>query len=548
MSSRGNECKYVASQTARARAFLNGIARVLLPAIPCLMLLLSFVNTASAQSQFGGVIPIGGYSTSPTGGSAVGPSAIDPIRHIVYVAICPGILGQNVTCMLGAFREKDGSQIGLFPFTSDAVSFAQNAIAVDPILNKVFVAAQVVGAAGARGDDGSVVIFDGNNNYSSTVLTLPGPALQMAVNTHTQQLFIATNGRPAITPVPGQSFFAVNPALVVVDIVHETTTSSNSLTGMPLGVVDVLRINTVTNTLFVAETTNDLIYLGSATETPQIEFFSGATGSSLSVFKLPIGGFVTSMAVDPIQNVFAAGTHATGTGSSANCAPVLVFLGGSFTSPSTLDPNSPACQSPGAFENQSFPIANPATSMLYDATFSVSTLVFDQLFAYNDTTGLGATGNLQDSVTNTTNSFFPTILDANTDRYYSAGGLGVVALAGPNPVKENLPGAFGFGLGSGALPITSHGLDPVLDQMIIQGTVWALHGDVQSTVSLATGAAPSGVAVNSVSGKAYVLNGGNNTVNVLLSPASRSWLPRIPTPTSSMWSSPVWEQARGKCL
>jgi YVTN family beta-propeller protein len=522
MSSRGNEHRDIASQTARAQAFLNGIARILLLAIPFLALLLTFANTASAQSPTGGVVPLGNYSTSPTGAGALGPSAIDPIRHIVYVAICSPISGQNVTCMLGAFREKDGSQIGLFPFTSDAVSFAQNAIAVDPILNKVFVAAQVVGATGARGDDGSVVIFDGNNNYASTVLALPGPALQMAVNTHTQQLFIATNGRPAINPVQGQSFFAVNPALVVVDTVHETTTFSNSLTGMPGGTaglngVDVMRINTVTNTLFVAEFTSDLIYLSSANETPQIEFFSGASGSSQGVYNLPVGGFVASMTVDPIQNVFAVGTHATGTGTTANCAPVLVFLGGSLTPASTLDPNSPACQSPGASENASFPIANPVTSMLYDATTSYGTVDFDQLFAYNDTAGLGATGSLQDSINPAFTSGhlpFPTILNTTTDRYYAADGLGVVALAGSNPVKLTPADSFGFGAGSGP-PITSHGLDPVLDQMIFLGTILVLHGDVQSTVNLATGAAPSGVAVNPVSGKAYVLNGGNNTVSVL---------------------------------
>jgi YVTN family beta-propeller protein len=516
MSTLGNEDRDVESLTARA--FRNGKAKFLFLAIPCLAFLVSFANTASAQSQFGGVIAIGSFSAS---NGASGPSAVDPIRHIGYVVTCQSLgVGKNSACILGAYREKDGSQLGTFPFTAESPSVEGNVIAVDPILNKVFVTAELAATTGSCGDSGSVVIFDGNNNYSPTVLNLPGPGIQMAVNTHTQQLFIATSGILTCNKVQGQSVFAVSPALVVVDTVHETTTSSNSLTGMPLGLVDVLRINTETNTLFVSEITNDLIYLSATTETPQIESFSGATGVSQSIYTLPLGGFVTSMAVDPIQNVFAVGTHATGTGTNANCAPVLVFLGGSLTSASALDPNSPACQSPGTSENQSFPIANPATSMLYDATVSLGAASFDQLFAYNDTGGLGATGNLQDSVnpafTTSNTNYFATILDATTDRYYAADGLGVVALASANPVKENLPGAFGFGLGAGgALPITSHGLDPVLDQMIIKGTVWVIHGDVQSTVNLATGAAPSAVAVNPVSGKAYILNGGNNTVSVL---------------------------------
>jgi DNA-binding beta-propeller fold protein YncE len=475
----------------------------------CVVLLFLLITAANAQGQFAGVFPIGPFSDPNVSAPIGGPSAIDPIRHIAYVAYCPSFsTSTSVGCTLYAFSEKDGSILAAVPYTSLGLT-VYSALAVDPIQNKVYLG--VSSPQGTQcGNPGAVMILDGNHDYSATTITLPGAPLQFAVNTHTQQLFAVTRGIASCSALSGGSptpvpLYVVNPALVAVDSATGAITHSTPLTGQPVvgGLEgsgnDTLRINSASNTLYVAESTATL--LSNNAGGPQLEFFSGTTGLSLGVFPTPSG--VTTMAVDPIQNLFAAGFIPNGT----TPAQTEVFTG---TGTTYLNPNG------SASGIQNYPILNPATSTLYVGTAMLTFPINDELFAYTEPGLAPFAASIHDLVPVQLASepnIWPTVLDATTERLYSAGGLGVVSLAPPAPSKLSEAGTFGYGFL--ASPSDTNGLDPVLNQMLVTGTSFALHGDTQSTVSLASGAAPGGIAVNPSSGKAYVLNQGNNTVSVL---------------------------------
>ena len=193
--------------------------------------------------------PMRGYSQTPvaTVGAGTNPNAVavNPVTNKIYVA---NQGSPNLTVIDGATNTTTTVAAGTNP----------NAVAVNPVTNKIYVANLF---------SNNVTVIDGATN-TTTTLTAGANPYSVAVNPVTNQIYVANNGSNNVTVIDG---------------------ATNTTTAVAAGTnPEAVAVNPVTNTIYVANTTSN-----------NVTVIDGATNTTTTV---AAGATPFAVAVNPVTN------------------------------------------------------------------------------------------------------------------------------------------------------------------------------------------------------------------------------------------------------
>ncbi len=390
--------------------------------------------------------------------------AVNPVTNKIYVA---NYESGNVTVIDGRTNETSTVAAGTNP----------DAVAVNPVTNKIYV---------ANYGSGNVTVIDGETNQTSTVEAGTHP-YAVAVNPVTDKIYVANQDSDNVTVIDG----GTNQASTVASV------------GRPTAVA----VNPVTNKIYVANLGNTVTVIDGATQ---------ATNT------VAAGTFPFAIAVNPVTNkiyvanrggdsvtVIDGSTNATST-VAAEASPIAVavnpvtnkvYVSNSEGNNVTVIDGATNAASTVAARERPWAIAvNPVTNKIYVANSSGSNVtIIDG--ATNETSTVAA-------------GIYASAVAVNpvTNKVYVAnsGGSNVTVIDGATNATSTVS--------AGDQPYTV-AANPVTNKIYVAnragGSVTVIDGATNQTSTVTAGTSPAAVAVNQVTNKIYVTNSGGSNVTVI---------------------------------
>ena len=417
----------------------------------------------------------------------------DPVLGMIYVA-------NRDSNTITAINEFSNST------STIAVGSSPSSVAVDPNTGILYVANE---------GDGTVTAINGMTEaVLATVTTGHAPAA-LAVNAASNQVFVVNRDDNSMTIIDGATFntstvavgsmpvaVAVNPVDDNVYVVNQksnnltiingrTGTTANSAVGaMPVSVA----VNPTTDVVYVVNQGDDTV--------------TALNRKTSSTATIPVDSAPASIAINPLTDRIYVPSSAGGT---------VSVIDGATNATSTV------------------------TVGVHPLAIAVNTLT-DKIYVANDGTETNSAGDLVSVIDGATNDVTEVAgsggsgaiaLDPRTDRIYvpDTASDAVVAIVGAtNTVKSISTGVAGTpnlypGAGIAFNPATGvmFQCDPYANSLILIDTA------SDTTTAVPVGSAPSWVAVNPVTNRAYVVNAYDSTISVV-DGATRTVVGSIPVP------------------
>ena len=278
-------------------------------------------NDPTCSTHYGTVTEIDG-KTLATATVAVGirpdAVAVNPVTNKIYVV---NLCGSDPTCSLiqnSGVNETvtaiDGTTLSTVTLSVgfDQFSFQPNAVAVNPLTNKIYVIAPC-GTDPSCNSNGTVTVIGGTTNLILATITVGFLPEAVAVNRVTNEIYVANWGSNNVTVIDGVNNVVIPPAVPVGTLpyalaINELTNQiyvANSGSSNSVTVIDAVHNNNTTNVLVgsspqavsVNPVTNLTYVLNQSSNNMTV--INGSNNASLPV---PVGATPFAVGVDAVTN------------------------------------------------------------------------------------------------------------------------------------------------------------------------------------------------------------------------------------------------------
>jgi YVTN family beta-propeller protein len=400
--------------------------------------------------------------------------AANPVTNKIYVALDYG--------------QQYGSAIWVIDGATNASTYVTNlvaepyAIAVNSLTNQIYVANQF---------GSTVTVIDGTTNATTTVPVGSKPEA-LAVNSVTNQIYVANNGSNSVTVIDGPT--------------NETTT-------VPVGTgPEAVAVNSMTNQIYVANTGSDSVTVIDGATNATSTMVAGTTPAAIAVNPVTNQVYVANSGSNTVTVIDGA-TDATTTvaaGTSpeiiaVNSATNKVYVANADSSNVTEidgltnEPSNVVVGLPGTGSHPYGVAVNSSTNQIYVTTNEGMTVIDG---ATDLTTNIDAGGG-------------PIALNSTTNRVYLCSGPSVAVIDG-----VALPPSNTIALGPiGSANYSSIAANWLTNKIYIANedtnTVTVFDDVTSSTTTVAVGEMPWAIAVNPTTNTIFVVNLQGDSVTVI---------------------------------